>query len=257
MARVISSVVSSKSYPLDYFPTAAVVAGQVLVREATASNAGEAADPAGTGSGGVTDVLDMLGLAGNASTVDTTPAQEPGRNLIVTAGGLENLVRVLADPFAVYRFQIAGGTAAGTALGASTATPANILSNDTADTTAPFSLITDDAVGSNDMSGGLIKGRTGNNAGAFRKLTSQSNSVSCTVGTGFVRSLAAGDTFIRVPYSRTVVGIRLVAEFTEANGLFTGSSAPFVVVNVRIDEARDLAWVDVVSRDHILNAGTL
>ena len=262
MAYVINALTGNHNYLVDFFVSAAVVAGQVLVREATASNVGEVADPVGTGSGGLTDVVDVLGIAQDAATSDTTPATDPrygygGRLLQVAAGGLENLVRVEINPFAVYRFAIAGGTAAGTVLQPSTATPANVLSNDTLDSSAPFGLITDTAVGTISMVGGLLKGRTGNNAGAIRKMTAHTNSVSTTVGMGFVNQIPVGDTFIRVPYSREVTGMQMTTNFVEANGIIAamtaapGTLGPWRVVGVHIDEVRDIASVDVVCLDHM------
>ena len=253
MANCVGSLVGSKGYLMEFFCTAAVVVGQVLVRDPTGSSAGEVADPAGTGSGGLSDIVDMVGVAQDAATVDTTPAQEPGRGI---NGALENLVRVEVNPFAIYRFRISGSATSGTVLVVATSTPAHILSNDTADTTAPFGLVTDTAVGTISMVGGLLKGRTGNNVGAFRKITAHSNSVSTTVATGFINALAAGNTFIRVPYSRQCTGMQLTTDFTEANGIIAamvaapGTLGPWRIVAVDIDEQRDMAYVDAVSVDH-------
>ena len=264
MAITVRSLTGETGFLLDFFVSAAVVAGQVLVREATASNTGEVADPVGTGSGGLTDVVDVVGLAQDAATLDTTPATDPrydygGRLLQVAAGGLENLVRVEVNPFAVYRFPVSGAAAAGTVLVVTTTTPAHILTNDTADTTAPFGLITETAVGTVSMVGGLIKGRTGNNAGAIRKMTSQVNSVSVTVAMGFINSIAVDNTFIRVPYSREVTGMQMTTNFVEANGIIPsmtaapGTLGPWRVVAVHIDEVRDLAYVDCICLDHYYN----
>jgi len=259
MAYVVGSLVGEKGFLADFFVSAAVVVGQVLVREPTNTNRGEVADPVGTGSGGLTDVVDMMGVAQDAATSVESPTVEPGRLLQVPAGGLENLVRVEINPFAIYQFQIAGGTVAGTVLQPATATPANILSNDTLDDAAPFGLVTETAVGTISMIGGLLKGRTGNNAGALRKLTGHVNNTSTTVGMGFVNQLAVGDTFIRVPYSREVTGMQMTTNFAQANGIIAamtaapGTLGPWRVVDVIIDEQRDLAWVNVVTLDHYFN----
>lgn len=252
MAHVVGSLVGEKGFLADFFATTAAVAGQVLIRDATMTNAGEVADPASE-----TSVLAMVGVAQNAATVDTTPAADPrydlGGNLLYVQGSLENIVRVEINPFAIYRFPIAGGATAGTALAPETDSPANILNNDAADAAAPFGLITDTAVGGAgaNMAGGLVKGRTGNNVGAIRKLSAHSNDTSTTVSIGFLNSLAVGDTFIRVPYSRQVAAVQLTTNFVEANGVIaTGTGALFRVVAVHIDEQHDVAAVDCISGDH-------
>lgn len=253
MATTVRALTGGTGFLLDFFVGAAVVAGQFLMRETTTSNLGEVLNVT------TTSAVDMVGIAQDAATSNGSLTVDPrydlgGKLLNVAAGGLENLVRIEVDPFMIYRIPIAGGATAGTALAPATATPANILSNDTADTTAPFGLITDTAVGTIDMTHGLIKGRTGNNVGQIRKLTAHTNSVSCTTGMSFVNNVGVGDTLIRVPYSRAVAAIQFTAEFTEANGIIaTGTGATMRVVGVHIDEARDMAWVDAISSDHLLN----
>lgn len=262
MANTVGSLVGDKGFLSDFFVSAAVVAGQVLVREPTASNVGEVANPAGTGSSGLTDVVDMVGIAQDAATSNTSPTVDPrydkgGRMLVVAAGGLENLVRVEVNPFAIYRFPISGSSTAGTALVVTTTTPAHILTQDVDDTTAPYGLITETAVGTISMVGGLLKGRTGNNAGAIRKMTSQSNSVSVTCAMGFIKSILVGNTFIRVPYSRESTGMQMTSNYVEANGIIAamtdapGTQGPWRVVAVHIDEVKDIAYVDVISVDHM------
>lgn len=257
MAYVSGTLVGSKDFLLDFYASAAFVAGQLVVREATASNIGEAANPAGTGSGGLTDTIDILGIATDAATSNTSPTREPGSLLVSpTLAGLENLVRVQVNPFAIYRFQVAGGATAGTAL--ATGNPANVLVITTADAVTPYATLTAAGASGNpgtiNMSGGLIKGKTGNNVGSIRKLISQVNSTSVTVGIGFLNPTAIGDTFIRVPYSRAVAGMQMTTDFTQANGLISvGSLGAFRVYQVIIDEANTLAWVDVVPSDHWWN----
>ncbi len=249
MGSVVGGMAGSKSFLTEYLIDATVVRGQALMASVTAGDNGEAITVTTTAS------ANMLGLAEDASLLDTTPAQEPGRLLVVAAGGLENLVRIDVNPLAIYRFAVSGSSVAGTALVVSTTTPANILSNDTADTTAPFSVITDTAVGTITMAGGLIKGRGGNNTGAVRTMNAQSDNVSTTVGIGFVNSIAVGDTFIRTYLSRKTLLVDLCAELTEVDGILEAGvpANTFRVLNVIIDEERDLAWVDVLSGDHMFN----
>lgn len=243
MGAVIGTLVGAKDFGLDYLPSAAVIAGQLLVRVVTQTDTGEVRDPAST-----TSILDVAGIAAEAATYNTTPTAEP--NNITQA----NLVRVLCNPFAIYRFKIAGGTTSGTALQPSTATPANVLVNDTADNSAPYTVITDTAVGTIDMTGGIIKGRTGNNVGGMRKMTVNTANTSATVGIGFLNSIAAGDSFIRVPFSRASTQLTLTTDYTEANGIVAfANGGTFRVVNVIINEQLDVAYVDVISADHLFN----
>lgn len=259
MARAVGSLVGSKDFLLDFFVSAAVVAAQLLVREPTVSAVGEVHDPTGTGSGGVTDTVDVMGTSTDAATSNTSPTTNPGTLLQVAAGGLENLVRVECNPFAIYRFPVWGGATAGTALALGTGSAAgNIITISTADASAPYATLTaagtSGNVGTISMSGGLVKGRTGNNVGQVRKLISQVNSTSCTVGIGFLYATAVGDTFIRMPYSRAISTCQMTTDFTGMNGLIAvGSLGALRVVNVEIDETRDVAYVDVLAGDHFFN----
>jgi hypothetical protein len=252
MATVAGSLIGGHGYIADFFVSAAIVAGQVVNREPTATDDGEVQSPTG-----VTSALDCVGIAQNAATSDTTPATDPrydlGGNLLFVANSLENLVRVEINPFAIYRFPISGSATAGTALVVTTTTPAHILTNDTAGV-AGAGLITDTATGTINMEGGLVKGRTGNNVGQIRKIDAQVNDVSTTAGIGFVNAMAVGDTFIRVPFSRMIAVMEMTTNFVEANGIQnTGTGANFRIVAVHIDEQRDVAFVDVVASDHWYN----
>jgi hypothetical protein len=262
MARAVGSIVGSKDFLMDFFASAAVVSSQLLVIEPTTTQPGEVHNPAGTGSGGVTDTLDVIGTSTDAATVNTSPTREPGALLVVAAGGMENLVQIEANPFAILRFKVSGGAAAGTALAAGN--PANIITITTADTAPPYATLTcagtTGNVGTIDMIGGLVKGRRGNNVGSIRKLTGHVNSTSETVTTGFLNPIAVGDSYIRLPYSRMITKCQMTTDFTEMNGLISCNNAGAVaslgalrVVNVIIDEVNDIAWVDVVAVDHYLN----
>ncbi len=239
-AAPVGAWVGGKSQAMNLFCSAALVAGQVVVREATVSNVGEATNPVST-----TSVTDMLGIATDATTSVTAATIEPSE---ITQ---QNIVRLIVGPFEVYRFKIAGGTTSATALG--TSSPANILTNSTA--SAGGTVISSTAVGTISMAGGLIKGRTGNNAGSIRKMISQSNSVSTTVGIAFIVAIAATtDTFTRVPFSRTVQNVQLTTDYVAANGIIaTGTGAAFRVTSVIIDEINDIAWVDCVTSRHQYN----
>ena len=169
----------------------------------------------------------MIGTSTDAATVNTSPTREPGSLLVVAAGGLENLVQVEVNPFAIIRFKIAGGATSGTAL--ATGNPANIITITTADVAAPYATLTVSGttgnVGTIDMIGGLVKGRRGNNVGSIRKITGHVNSVSETVTTGFLNPTAVGDSFIRVPYCRACTKAQMTTDFTELNGLISSNNA--------------------------------
>ena len=243
MAYVAGDLVGSKQFLMDFLISAALVAGQLIMRETTASETGEVL--AAT----TTSFVDAIGVCVDAATYSTTPTAEPGA---LSSYGIQNLVRVACNPFQIIRLEIKG-TAGGAALGSSS--PANILTNTTADSSAPYGVITAAEVGTIDMSGGLVKGRTGNNAGAVRKLTTHSNNTSCTAAMGFVYALAAGDTFIRVPYSRAAIAVQLTTDLVNANGVIAyGTGCVIRVTNVKIDEQRDIAWVDGVAADHMYNS---
>jgi hypothetical protein len=250
MARAIGSLVGGKDYLADYFVSAAVTVSQILVREATASNAGEAADPT------TTTATDCLGCATDQATYTATPTQNPGAFWPPTSGTLENLVRIEVNPFAIYRFPISGGATAGTALsnGASGA-GRNILIISTAGSKTVLTAAgTTGNSGTNDLSGGLVIGKSGANVGQIRKLVSHVDNTSDTVTVGFLNNTVLNDMFIKVPFGRSVQRIQMTSDFTQANGVIaTGTGAFFRVLNVVFDEQNSLAWVDAVSGDHMYN----
>lgn len=243
MASVVGDLVGSKNFFMEFFVSAAVVAGQLLEIEDTTTDAGEVGDPT------TTSLIDGVGVSSEAVTSDLTPeTYEPGSP---SRYSLENVARILINPFQIIRLQILGGA---TATALATTSPANIVTNTVADTSAPFGLISATEVGTIDMTGGLVKGRTGNNAGALRKITGDTDNVSLTAAMGFLNAIAVNDTFIRVPYSRAVGNVQLTTNLVNANGIIaTGTGCVLRVTNVKIDEQLDLAWVDVVMPDHWYN----
>ncbi len=238
MAYSVGSLVGTKDFLMDFYASAALVAGQLVVREATASNIGEATNPSSTSS-----ATNVLGVVIDPASSQTSPTKEPGTLLFATTG-LENLVRIDVNPFAILRFQASGSSTNGAAL-----TTLNVLTISTADTSAPFATLTAGAsISTVNMSGGLVKGRTGNNAGSVRKLISQVDSVSVTVGIGFVNSILVGDTFIRVPWGRSAIAAQMTSDFVQMDASIAfGTGASFRVVNVIIDEQNNLAYVDVIA----------
>lgn len=222
---------------------ATVVQGQLLVRNANAATAGEVENPTAT------TATDFLGVALEGVTYSAVQANFDGFPSYKAAGE-EGTAAVVFDPLQVIRMVVAGGAAAGTAL--ATTAPANILSNDAADATGLT--ITDTAVGTVDMDGGLVIGRTGNNAGVARRLTTHDNNVDNDVIVPFPRTIAVGDTFIRVPYSKSAQAVQLTTNFVEANGIIAyGTGAPFGVVDVDFDILNDAVVIEMVALDHQLN----
>lgn len=252
MALVVGELVGGKSFYTDFLASAALAAGIPVLADISASTVGEAKTAT------TTSLVDALGITTDAVTVSgsSTPATEPIPDVSFSQ---QDLVRVIANPFQIVRFRIAGTATDGAAL--ATTAPAQVLTNGTADTSAPYATITSTAVGTVTCAGGLIKGRTGANVAAIRKLNAHTNNVSTVVSLGFLFPIAVGDTFIRVPFSRNVNGVTLTTLLKEARGDIAAEVADGTgavrVVNVIIDEVNDQAYVDVMFSDHWFNTVAL
>lgn len=222
---------------------ATTVAGQFLIRNADAATAGEVEAPT------TTAAAHLMGVAIDAVTYSTTQASFDGFPGYKQAGE-EGTVGIIFDPFAVYQMRVAGGATTGTAL--ATTAPANILTNTVADATGLT--VTAAEVGTVDMDGGLMIGRTGNNAGQVRRNTTHTNSTSDVVTVPFPRTIAVGDSFIRVPYSKSAIAVQLTSNFVEANGIIAyGTGAGLRVMEVTFDIIEDEVMLHVISGDHYLN----
>lgn len=223
---------------------ATTTAGALLIRNASAATAGEVEDPTTTGA------ADCMGIALDSVTYSTTQGAFngfPGYR----ASGEEGTVGIVYDPFQVIKARVSGGATGGTALN-STA-PANLLTNTSADTTGL--IVTAAEVGTVDMDGGLICGRTGNNAGVVKRNTTHTNSTDNRVIEPFPRTIAVGDTFIRVPFSKSCLTVQLTTNFVEADGTIAyGTGAPFRVVDVAFDIIDDEVMLYMIAGDHYLNA---
>ncbi len=219
-----------------------LVAGEPLMASATEAAASEAI-PCTT-----TSATDFLGVALEAVTYSTTQADFTGFPGYRQSGE-EGTVGITFDPLQVVKFRASGSAVTGTALGA-----AVILTNSTADATGL--VISDATIGTADRSGGLICGRTGNNAGIVRKQTSFNSGTDTNVVVPFPNTIAADDTFICVPWSKHGKNIQLTAtDLLEANALIDpGTGAEFAIVDVEFDIIADEVAVYGVARDHYLNA---
>lgn len=231
-----SSMDTPRSHAGRFFVEATVVAGQPLIRNASVT-AGEVENPT------TTAAVAMAGLATEAVTYSTTQADFDG-----FPNDEEGTVAIIADPFATYAFRVSGSATTGAAL-----TTLNVLTNTSA--SAVGTTITATEVSTVDMDGGIIVGRTGNNAGVVRINTTHTNSTSNVVTQPFPRTIAVGDTFIRVPYSKACQTVQLTAtNFLEADGSIAfGTGAEFTVVEVRPDIVNDEVVIVCIARSHMYN----
>ena len=177
-------------------------------------------------------------------------------------------VGIWCDPYGVIAMRTSGSATTGAAL--TTATPANILVNRTADTTG-LTIAANDAttggVGTVNMAGGLVYGKTGNNGGFTRIMTGHTDSTSAVVIVPFPNTIAVGDQFIRVPWSRKIVNLQLTGTaaskadtgptFSEANGsIATGTGAGVRILDVLFDMVNSEALVHLIGGDHFYNSTT-
>ena len=219
-----------------YMIDASVIAGGFGMRNSNVSTAGEVIDATATSAVALLGIYDeTVTYSATQSAYDGFPSDEEGTVLIES------------DPFAIYKLRTAGSATAGAAL--ATTAPANILVNETADTTGL--IITDDVVGTVSFNGGLIAGRTGNNAGIVRRISAHNNSADTRVEVPFPRTIAVGDTFIRVPWGKATQTVQLVTLLTEANGIIVyGTGAEFIPVDVQFDIIRDEVMLYMLPRAH-------
>jgi hypothetical protein len=226
-----------------FYIEATTVPGAFLIRNADATTAGEVENPT------TTAAADFMGIAMEAVPYSTTQASFDGFPGYRQSGE-EGTVGINYDSFQRLKLRVAGGATSGTGL--ATAAPANILTNTSADATGL--IVTAAEVGTVDMDGGLICGRTGNNAGVVRRSTTHTNSTDNRVIVPFPRTIAVGDTFIRVPFSKSTVTVQLTTDFREANGIIAyGTGAAFAVIDVKFDIANDEVVIWMVSRDAFCN----
>ncbi len=162
--------------------------------------------------------------------------------------GEEGTVGLTCDPLQVVKFRVSGSATTGAALG----TAENIIT--TTGASATGLVITANV--NVDMSGGLICGRTGANAGQVRKQTTYNAATDTNVIVAFPNDIAVGDTFLRVPWSKHILAVQHTGtDFREADGtIATGTGAEWAVVDVDFDIIDDEIAVYCVARDSWLNA---
>lgn len=235
----------------DYKLDASCVSGAVAVRSTSTSSAGEVVDAS------TTDFSRAVGLYAETATYTAAPVAG-NENTIPRLTGLEGMARIICHPFAIAEFRVAGGATVGLAL--ATTSPANVLTNSTADAT--MLIVADANVGTISMAGGLIKGRTGANKGQLRRIITHNNNTDTRVEVAFTNAIAAGDTFIRIPWSKAALNMQLTTDLTEANGIIatgTGGRVVFMRLLIGVDDsypAKDTALVQVMFGDHLFNSIT-
>jgi len=236
----------------DYLLDANCRAGAVALRNTAVASAGEVVDATTTGA------VDAIGLYGDTVTYTAAPVLGAGLDSpFGLLGGNElmgALARIVNHPLQICRFRVAGGAAVGAGLAVSPTVPANVIINTTADATKL--IVADPALGAVSMVGGLIKGKTGANAGQTRRIIVHTAGppIDERVEVAFTNPIGVNDQFIRVPYSKAMTNVQLTTDLTEANGIIAaGTGAVLKVMDVIINVDTNEAWVDVLFADHWLN----
>ena len=226
-----------------YTCDATTVAGAFAVRSTATNSAGEVVDASTTGA------ADLVGIYAEAVVYSATQADFNGFPGFQQSGE-EGTVGIIADPFAVYALLAAGSATDLAAL--ATAAPANILVNETADTTGLT--VTDDVVGTVSMAGGILIGKTGNNGSIYRRIITHTNNTSTAVEVPYPFTIAVNDQFIRLPWSRAGQTVQLTTNLRGADAtIVTGTGAPFAVMDFEVDTINNLITVLAVARDHQFN----
>ena len=217
----------------DYKIRATTVEGAAMLRE-TATNTAAEVDPAST-----TGAADFVGLATENATFTSTQSTTM----------VEGVVRISYSPFMIWGFEISGGAAEGTAL----VDGVHILTNDTENTGG--TVITEADVGTALKDGGIIKGKSGANAGVERLCTTFTNNTSVTVVVPFPNTIGVGDKFIILPFSRKTQVADLTTNLLEVNGLIAREAAagPWLCHRLLINEQDNTARFYGLALDQLYN----
>lgn len=203
-----------------------------------------AASTAGLALGASSTLTDAVGV-----TLDTGVYS-------ATQGDAEGLVTVNINPQSVYKLLMSGGGAAGTTLGLTT--------NSAAETAGTVVTITtgDPVPNSPTMDEGTIVCISGANVGQTRKITSVA-ATTATVTVPFLNDIAAGDTFLLVPYfpfDNACDNIELTGNLAGANALeAVGDGGVMEIHAVEFDvygTPRTNSFVYASLQDHILSTGS-
>ena len=195
-----------------------------------------------------TDGADSPGLGLDTATYSTTQAT------VLAAGG-EALVTVSTRPDLVIRARISGGATDGTA--------AVILTN-TAASSAGTTITDATNVGSATTATGIVYCLTGANRGQSRIITTFNSGSDIVVTVPFTRTIAVGDTFLQLPFSKEpgagAGNVQATTLFTEANQAIAAGTGLVVAVTeteVDLDNARTNSFVHFLMADHAYGAATL
>lgn len=154
-----------------------------------------------------------------------------------------NRVRVIEDPFAVYRWRLSGTAASGGALAGSVCLVTNTSASAGGVTVTA-------AVGTNTRVAGAMLCVSGANAGQWRRIASWSSNASVTTSMPFPNAIAVGDTFLIFSWTPMGQTMQLTTNYLEADGLAAvGAGGNFHIVNVIADisdQAAPRAWIDTI-----------
>ena len=200
---------------------------------------------AGIANATTTAITDAVGVTVDASTYTTTQATSM----------VEGVATVIINPDAVYRAKMVSAATGHTQLNLTTNSSANSAGTTITITTG------DAAPNSPEMSGGTAIGVSGNNKGVSRVITS-TGATSATVTVPFPYTIAAGDTFVLIPWSAPGVSnvtTTLSTDLTEVRGDQAASSTALInVVDLEIDSeaVRSNSFLHLLIQDHMFGQTT-
>jgi hypothetical protein len=200
---------------------------------------------AGIANATTTAITDAVGVTVDASTYTTTQATDM----------VEGVATVIINPDAVLRAKMVSAATGNTQL--------NLTTNSAANTAGTTITITtgDAAPNSPEMSGGTAFCVSGNNKGLSRVITSTA-ATTATLTVPFPHTIAAGDTFVLIPWS--VPGVSnvtttLTTDLTAVRGDQAASSTALInVVDLEIDSElpRSNSYLHLLLQDHMYGQTT-
>jgi hypothetical protein len=211
---------------------------------ATIANAGVLVKGGAAGDGAnvipttTTDATECYGLGIDSATYSTTQ------------GAAEGIVTVDVRPDLIVAALMSGGATEGTALA--------ILTNTSA--SAGGTVVTAANVAANDMDGGTVWGRSGNNVGLSRTITAHTASTSVTVTVPFPRAIAVDDTYLMCPWNVGGDGaasgadghnVQTTTLFTQADAtIASGTGVEAAVIELELNGTSD-SYVLFMVHDHV------